>query len=82
MIVSILKTTNTIRGREFLKYQENKNLQWSFAFNYNGHLGVLCVNWARKDKLSLTYQNLTLILKATVCVVLSSTNPNFSKLTT
>ena len=23
-----------------------------------GHLGVLCVNWALKGKLSLTYQNL------------------------
>ena len=41
-----------------MKYQENENLQQNFAFNYNGHLGVMCVNWPLKDKLSLTYQNL------------------------
>ena len=62
-----------------MKYQENENLQQHYAFNYNGHLGVLCVNWALNGELLLTYQNLA--LEATVCVVLSSANDGCSKLT-
>ena len=37
------------------------------------------MNWALNGELLLTYQNLD--LEATVCVVLSSANPGFSKLT-